>query len=286
LLYRQQKRRNLLNEQRHWNWFATRVPEWVEKGIISSQQAGHLLDEGPDLHAGHSLTTRLLIGFSALLFGLGIISFFAFNWQAMPKWLKLTTIFTAFIFAHGAGVIFSQRAEKKTFSEFFHLLGTLLFGAGIVLIAQIYHIDEHFPNGILLWSFGALLMAYGLDSTPQMLFHAVLLVVWQFMERSYDIPQVWAVGYAAASLIPFAVHKKNWFAVAIATAAMVIVTSIQLSYFRLGVNGNLFFLGALCLGTALLIRRSSLSCARPLEVAGSVKSYFIPARAFSCEPCR
>ena len=259
-----------MNEHRHWKWFTGRIPEWVEKGLITSQQAGRLLAEVPDLPAGHSLPTRILIVFSALLFGLGIISFFAFNWQAMPKWLKLATVFTAFISVHGAGFINGRLPEKKTISEFFHLLGTFLFGVAIVLIAQIYHIDEHFPNGILLWSFGALLMAYGLNSTPQMLFYAVLLVVWQFMERSYDIPQVWAVGYASVSLIPFAAHKKHWFAVALATAAIIIVTSIQLSYFRLGVNGNLFFLGVLCLGTALLIRRSSRSCARPLEVIGSI----------------
>jgi len=40
------------------------------------------------------------------------------------------------------------------------LLGVILFGSNIMLIAQIYHIDSHFPNGVLMWSLGALLAAW------------------------------------------------------------------------------------------------------------------------------
>ena len=40
------------------------------------------------------------------------------------------------------------------------MLGTLFFGAGIWLVAQIYHIDEHFPNGFLIWGLGALALAW------------------------------------------------------------------------------------------------------------------------------
>ena len=46
-------------------------------------------------------------------------------------------------------------------------LGTMFFGAGIWLIAQVYHIDEHYPNGFLLWGLGALAMAWALRSIPQ-----------------------------------------------------------------------------------------------------------------------
>jgi uncharacterized membrane protein len=45
-----------------------------------------------------------------------------------------------------------------------HLLGTMMFGAGIWLIAQIYHIDEHYPNALLIWSLGALGLAWALPS--------------------------------------------------------------------------------------------------------------------------
>jgi uncharacterized membrane protein len=260
-----------VNEQRHWKWLAGEVPKWLEKGILTSEQAHRLLAEAPATHAGHSLLTRILIAISALLFGLGVISFFAFNWQDMPKWLKLATIFTAFLAAHGGGYIYGQIREKNTLAEFFHLLGTLLFGAGIMLVAQIYHINDHFPNGVLLWSGGALLMAYVLDSTPQMFIYGALLIVWQSLERSYDLPQVWAAGYAAAGLVPFAIRKKNGLAVSIATVSLVVVLAIQLSYYRLGINGNLYFLGGGALALAWLLRRSTAAaCAAPLEIVGGI----------------
>ncbi len=258
-----------MNEQNHWKWLLSKIPVWVEKGILNQDQAERLRKEQPPFQPKQSLLTRILISISALLFGLGVISFFAYNWEDMPKWLKLATIFSSFVAAHLAGLKLGQNPSKKTLSEFSHLLGTFFFGAAIMLIAQIYHIEEHAPNGVLLWSLGALLMAYILNSTPQMLIYGVLTIIWQSMEREYDIPQLWAVFLAGAALIPFAIHKKNQFATAIATITLFFVTSIQLSFFNIGVTGNLFFLGIMSIGTGLLIRKTSHpSCAAPPEWVG------------------
>ena len=260
-----------MREQRHWKWLSLKIPEWVDREILTSEQARRLMEEAPVIDTGRGLLPRILIAISALLIGLGVVSFFAFNWQAMPKWLKLTTVFTAFIAAHGAGGVYGRKPERKILSEFLHLLGTLFFGSGIILIAQIYHINDHFPNGVLLWSAGALLMAYVLDSTPQMLIYAVLIVVWQALERSYDLPQIWALGYAGAAMLPFAMLNRHWFIVSISSAAMLIVTAIQLSYYPIGLNGSLFFLGALCLGAAMPIRRTAeASMAVPFEIYGNI----------------
>lgn len=40
----------------------------------------------------------------------------------------------------------------------------MLFGAGIWLVAQIYHIEEHYPNGFLIWGLGAMALAWALPS--------------------------------------------------------------------------------------------------------------------------
>jgi uncharacterized membrane protein len=261
-------------EQHHWRWLAKKVPIWIESGVLTPEQGRRLLVDAPTVDGRSNLAVRILIAISALLFGLGAISFFAFNWAAMPKWLKLLTVFGAFIAVHIAGAVSGSKPERSAQAEFFHLLGTLFFGAAIMLIAQIYHIDEHFPNGVLLWSLGALLMAVSLNSTPQMVVYAALLVVWQFMERRYDLPQAWAVALAAGTLVPFAVYKKHAFAVAVAVIAVVIVTTVQLSYHRIGVNGSLFLLGVLCLGVARRVRTTSQpALAVPLETVGGILYY-------------
>ncbi len=43
----------------------------------------------------------------------------------------------------------------------------MFYGAGIWLVAQIYNIDEHYPNGFLFWALGALAMAWAMPFDRQ-----------------------------------------------------------------------------------------------------------------------
>ena len=97
----------------------------------------------------------------AVVAGLGVILLFAYNWHAIPKFGKLGLVFGALVAAHAAGLWLFQRADwRKQLGEALSLLGTMLFGAGIWLVAQMYHIDEHYPNGFLLWAAGAVALAW------------------------------------------------------------------------------------------------------------------------------
>jgi uncharacterized membrane protein len=58
----------------------------------------------------------------------------------------------------------------------------MMFGAGIWLVAQIYNIDEHYPNAFLIWALGALVMAWSLDSIPQAIGAVILLCFWNGFE--------------------------------------------------------------------------------------------------------
>lgn len=269
-----------MSELKHWKWLKGQLPGWIEKGIVTAEQSQRIMKEEPVVQ-GYNLLTRILISISALLIGLGVISFFAYNWQNMTKWMKLGTIFLSFIIAHGVGLWLGQKPERKVHAEFWHLLGSFLFGAAIILIAQIYHIDEHAPNGILLWSAGALMMMYILKSTPQMLLYATLVIVWQVMEIEFHTSQLWAVFYVSVSVILFSIYKKHWFPTAIATISIVVVSAIQSRFSVVNPMVVLLSLGAMSVGIGLLIRRSSYeSCAVPPEVIGLVL-YFIMLLAFT-----
>jgi len=269
-----------LSELKHWKWLKGQLPEWIDRGIITSEQSERIINEQP-IEQGHSLLTRILISISALLIGLGVISFFAYNWQDMTKWMKLATIFLSFIIAHGVGLWLGRKPEKNAHTEFWHLLGSFLFGAAIILIAQIYHIDEHAPNGILLWSLGPLMMMFILKSTPQMLLYAVLVIVWQIMEIEFHTSQSWAVFYVCTSVILFSIYKKHWFPVAIATVSIVVVSAIQCRFSSVNPLAVLLCLGAMCVGVGLLIRRSSYaSCAVTPEAIGLIL-YIIMLIAFT-----
>jgi uncharacterized membrane protein len=118
-------------------------------------------------------------GLGAVIVGLGVILFFAYNWASMPKFAKLGTVFAALALAHG-GAFYLRRpsGEQKEIGETLHVFGTMLFGAGIFLVGQIYHIDEHYPNAFLAWGGAALVLAWVLPSIAHGAMAALLFLLW------------------------------------------------------------------------------------------------------------
>ncbi len=174
----------------------TEAEEWLKEGIIDSNQKSWILERyrllqkveeraGP----GRLITTLSVLG--SLLVGIGIILFIASNWSAISKLGKLLIIFISLAGSYGLG--FYCRYEKGHYPKVgasLILLGSLIFGAGIFLIAQIYHLKAHQPNGLLLWGAGVLPLAYYLGFKSLMTLCLVDLLVWLGMEASYRMSYV------------------------------------------------------------------------------------------------
>lgn len=125
----------------------------------------------------------ILSSIGAVIIGLGVILFFAYNWADMHKFLKLAVVLGSVALAHGAGLYFSRQVSTNdSLKEGCYLLGTMLFGSGIWLVSQIYHIDDHYPNGIFAWGIGALLLAWAAPSVIQGLMAVVLITAWAMIE--------------------------------------------------------------------------------------------------------
>ncbi|RME61044.1 DUF2157 domain-containing protein [Candidatus Parcubacteria bacterium] len=119
-------------------------------------------------------TIRIIVTFGAVLVGVGIFSFIAANWQAMAKSVKIFIIIAAMLASYAAGW---QLKEKMNFSKTggaLILLGTIIYGGGIFLVAQMFHIRAHWPDGFILWMIGAVAVAYALESYP--VFYLAILV--------------------------------------------------------------------------------------------------------------
>ena len=71
--------------------------------------------------------------------------------------------------------------------------GIAVYGAGIMLIAQMYHMEGNPPDAVLLWALGALLAAVLLQSNPALAATFVLLVVWSVVgARAQPTPRTGA----------------------------------------------------------------------------------------------
>ena len=158
------------------------IPSWVERGWVQPDQQRAILSHVASQSSGGG--RYLTIAFAlmgVLLLGSGVITFFAANWRELSKLAKLVILFGAMGLAYGGSAYFRGHAPKL--AEALVLLGVILFGANIHLIAQIYHIDAHYPNGVLMWAVGALLAAYLLDSQPAMVAVLLLGLLWSGMEN-------------------------------------------------------------------------------------------------------
>ncbi len=185
----------------------------------------------------------------AVIFGLGIILFFAYNWEAMHRFVKLAFIGLSVAALHGAAFYYRHRASSHALSDSLHLAGTMLFGAGIWLVAQIYHIDEHYPNAFLIWSLAALAMAWTLPSLSHGLLSVALVFLWGCFEifdfNHAQHPASWLV---ALGTIPLAAWLRSNVLLFVAMVAFVLLHGFSL----VNIDDDLVFTAMLTLGSAML----------------------------------
>lgn len=197
--------------RKQYAWLRQEIQQWQNEGLVSSEQALALADRYVDDGQKNSWGKIIFSAIGAVILGLGVILFFAYNWDGMHRYLKLATVLSGIVVAHSLAWYLSFYSKHyQRIGESLHLLGTILFGAGIWLVAQIYHIDEHYPNAILVWSLGALAMAWVRSSSIHALLAMVLLGIWSATEvfdfRQYSSAAPWIV---ALGVLPFAWRKKS-----------------------------------------------------------------------------
>lgn len=244
--------------KKHIKWLLDEIDLWVNEGIIEPVQAAALRGRYPAPAASVAWGRIIFFSIGAVLFGLGIILLFAYNWQRMHKFVKLGVILAALICAHGAGYWLSRTASPyRTAGEGLHLLGTMLFGAGIWLVAQIYHIEEHYPNAFLVWGLGALALAWALPSMAQGIVATVLLVLWNGVEVfDFRNPQSLAPVLILGGIMPLAWLNRSRVLAAIGTVGYLFTLFVTLA----DTGGDLaalavFFSACMLIAAGLLVRR-------------------------------
>ncbi len=107
---------------------------------------------------------RIIVTIGAILVGAGIFSFIAANWQEMTKVMKILIIVLAMISSYTGGWFLREKWHYEKTGEALLLLGAIIYGAGIFLIAQVFHIRGNWPDGFILWMIGTIVMAFGAES--------------------------------------------------------------------------------------------------------------------------
>lgn len=215
-------------------WLKQEVAQWQAEGLVDSALAQRILARYPET-AERGWGRIVFSAIGAVLVGLGVILFFAYNWHVIPKPAKLALVFGALAAAHGAAMTLARSARpNRGLIEGLHALGTMLFGAGIWLVAQIYNIDEHYPNAFLVWSLGALMLAWAMPSLVQALLALFLVAFWAGVEVfQFHAPMHGAPLLVVLGVLPLAWWRRSPALLFWALAVLFIVTGFAVAGIRL-----------------------------------------------------
>ncbi len=153
------------------------IAAWQADGTITPEQGQAILARYPAVDAAARRRQALVVGLSvlgAVLVGLGVITFFAANWNEIPRSVKLGALAAGVLLSYGAGFFLWQRLGYIAIGIALVLLGCIVYGAGVHLIAQIYHVPVDHPHLTGFWFLGVLPLAYVTRSRPVM-FLTILL---------------------------------------------------------------------------------------------------------------
>lgn len=187
------------------------LQHWLTEGLVTQEFAAHL---DTRYALGDAVAPRVgafaafLYGLGGLLIGGGVIAFIGYNWEQIPDSLKIVTALALMLLFQGAGYHWIQ-GPRPALGHGLLLIGTVLFGANIGLIAQVYDISGHWSGGFGIWAFGATALAYVVGSVPIMLI-AVFAGASAFFGALGDDRVLWSFSVLVGfQTMPFAILHRS-----------------------------------------------------------------------------
>jgi len=154
------------------------VERWANAGLIERATADLIHAYEIDQKKVKRLKWPILlaIALGGLMIAAGILLFVAAHWDVLSPTQRFTLVLVLIAIMHIGGAI--TAARFSILSTALHAIGTICLGAGIFLTGQIFHLQEHWPGGVMLWAIGACLAWVLLRDWTQAAFMAILIPAW------------------------------------------------------------------------------------------------------------
>jgi len=186
---------------------------WRDEGLISSSQHEQLAQRYKFNNLEANARERFILivtGVGGILLCLGIITFVAANWQTWSRDVKFILLMSLFLSTTIIGFYTwrepaiakaegkKPQPSKRILGEALMILGALIFGANIMLMAEIFNIGGSTSEFFLAWGFGVLIMAYCLSISSLGVIAIVLVQVgywtglgdWWYTSNEWNWPQL------------------------------------------------------------------------------------------------
>ncbi|NNF48196.1 MAG: DUF2157 domain-containing protein [Desulfofustis sp.] len=163
---------------------AREVSDWVHEGLIEPAQAEAILEKyGTKMEDADdsSLGYFMLMALAVLFVGLALILIVSHNWEKIPRLTRMLGLLFVTLAVNLQGMRL-MLLGRETVGIFWLFFGSICYGTTIMLIAQIYHIGEYFPDGIFYWSIGVLPLIFVTRSRQIALLCLALATIWALVE--------------------------------------------------------------------------------------------------------
>lgn len=198
-----------MNDAEYRERLAHDIATWTRGGLITGDQERAILARigaGEPravgiLRLGWFVTAISIIG--ALVLAGGVVLLFASQWAELPTWFRTASLIAGMLAAYAAGYALIYRFEMQRVGSALLLLGTLLYEAGLFLLAQIYNMPVDSPILLLLAAAGTLPLAYLFESRVVLLLGIANLTGWlitEMVNRYPDSPKTQSALLVVAAL--------------------------------------------------------------------------------------
>jgi hypothetical protein len=195
------------------------LQRWREAGLIDAETTAAIESweqaQGGSKRLAVPVQMALFVG--GLLLAAGLLLFVSAHWDTLGPGQRFALVLSLVLGLHAAAAAVSPRFGRLGLT--LHGVGTVALGAGIFLTGQIFHLEAHWPAGLLLWALGAGIGWGVLRQWPQLLLLALLTPLWLNSEwllacnrllmrgpggTDLDSPSLWLVPSAAWLLLSLA----------------------------------------------------------------------------------
>ena len=185
------------------------LAQWEADGVIAPAAALSIRNALPPLSPGINIAVVVAI-VGGLLIAAAFLAFVAAHWIEIARLLRFAILIAGMVIAGGLGAWFASTG-RTVLADLCASIGAIIFGAGIALVGQMYHLGDDFAGGMLLWSIGAFVTALLTGSRGALAVGLVAACIWTCM-RSYDAPDALHLPFVAVWLLAaglaFAWHSR------------------------------------------------------------------------------
>lgn len=208
------------------------LAQWEADGVIAPAAAASIRKALPPLAPGLDVAVIVAI-VGGLLIAAAFLAFVAAHWTEIARPARLAILLAGMGVAGGFGAWFAATG-RVVLADLCASIGAIIFGAGIALVGQMYHLGDDFAGGMLLWSIGALTAALLTGSRGALAVGLAAACIWTCM-RAYDAPDALHLRFVLLWLIAAAIafawnSRAASHLVAIAVLPWWIATSLRVDF--------------------------------------------------------